>query len=100
LLVLARDPTGYASLCRVISRAQLRGGAKGRPQYDWDELADAATGHWLVLTGCRKGPVRAALEVGMLGTFALDPARARAGRSVRPQQRRRRAHLRPRTTGR
>jgi error-prone DNA polymerase len=36
LLVLARDPTGYAALCRVISRAHLRGGAKGRPQYDWD----------------------------------------------------------------
>jgi error-prone DNA polymerase len=76
LLVLARDPAGYASLCRVISRAQLRGGAKGRPQYDWDELAEAAAGHWLVLTGCRKGPVRAALEAGALGTFALDPARA------------------------
>jgi error-prone DNA polymerase len=76
LLVLARDPTGYAALCRVISRAQLRGGAKGRPQYDWDELASAADGHWLVLTGCRKGPVRAALEAGKLGTFALDPARA------------------------
>jgi error-prone DNA polymerase len=36
LLVLARDTVGYAALCRVISRAQLRGGAKGRPQYDWD----------------------------------------------------------------
>jgi error-prone DNA polymerase len=76
LLVLARDPTGYASLCRVISRAQLRGGAKGRAQYEWDELADVAAGHWLVLTGCRKGPVRAALEAGMLGTFAIDTARA------------------------
>jgi DNA polymerase III alpha subunit len=76
LLVLARDPAGYASLCRVISRAQLRGGAKGRPQYNWDGLAEAADGHWLVLTGCRKGPVRAALEAGKLGTVALDPARA------------------------
>src|SRR6516225_917027 len=34
LLVLAWDPDGYAALCRVISRAQLRGGAKGRPHYD------------------------------------------------------------------
>jgi error-prone DNA polymerase len=76
LLVLARDPAGYAALCRVISHAQLRGGAKGRPVYDWDELADAADGHWLVLTGCRKGPVRAALETGPRGAFALDPARA------------------------
>ena len=31
LLALARDPDGYAGLCRAISTAQLRGGAKGRP---------------------------------------------------------------------
>jgi error-prone DNA polymerase len=74
LLALARDPIGYASLCRVISKAQLRGGAKGRPVYDLDELAEISNGHWLVLTGCRKGAVRQALEDGR-GTFALDPAR-------------------------
>lgn len=74
LLALARDPDGYASLCRVISKAQLRGGAKGRPVYDIDELTEAADQHWLVLTGCRKGAVRQALEDGR-GTFALDPAR-------------------------
>jgi error-prone DNA polymerase len=75
LLVLARDPTGYASLCRAISAAQRSGGAKGRPVYDLDELTDLADGHWLVLTGCRKGGLRTALESGELGTFALDPAR-------------------------
>ncbi|TAM92180.1 MAG: PHP domain-containing protein, partial [Jatrophihabitans sp.] len=62
LLALARDPAGYASLSRVISTAQLRGGAKGRPVYDVDEVAHAADGHWLVLTGCRKGAVRQALD--------------------------------------
>ena len=61
LLALARDPDGYASLCRVISKAQLRGGAKGRPVYDLDEITEAADGHWLILTGCRKGAVRQAL---------------------------------------
>ena len=65
LLVLARDPTGYASLARAISTAQQRGGVKGRPVYDGDELAELANGHWLVLTGCRKGPVRAALASGL-----------------------------------
>ncbi|MFN2518724.1 MAG: error-prone DNA polymerase [Jatrophihabitantaceae bacterium] len=74
LLALARDPTGYASLCRVISKAHLRGGAKGRPVYDLNEIAEAADGHWLVLTGCRKGAVRQALE-NRRGAFALDPAR-------------------------
>ncbi|MGH8961770.1 MAG: PHP domain-containing protein, partial [Jatrophihabitantaceae bacterium] len=76
LLVLARGPAGYASLCRAISLAQLGGGAKGHPVYDWDELAELADGQWLVLTGCRKGPVRAALEAAGLGTFALERARA------------------------
>jgi error-prone DNA polymerase len=44
LVVLARDPAGYAALSRVISRAQLAGGFEGRPQYDWDELAAATPG--------------------------------------------------------
>ena len=61
LLVLARDPEGYARLCAVISAAQLAGGQKGRPVYDVDALAGAHDGHWVVLTGCRKGPVPAAL---------------------------------------
>ena len=76
LLVLARDPAGYAGLCRAISAAQRRGGAKGHPVYDLDELTDLAAGRWLVLTGCRKGAVRAALETAGFGSFALDPARA------------------------
>jgi error-prone DNA polymerase len=70
LLVLARDTEGYASLCRAISVAHRRGGSKGRPVYEIDELTDAADGHWLVLTGCRKGSVRAALDDG-----GLDAAR-------------------------
>ncbi|MDT4891633.1 MAG: error-prone polymerase [Pseudonocardiales bacterium] len=75
LLAIARDPAGYAALCRTISTAQLRGGAKGRPVYDLDEVTEAAAGHWLVLTGCRKGAVRQALDSSGFGTFALDPAR-------------------------
>ena len=74
LLVLARDPDGYARLSRSIGRAHLASGVKGRPQVDLDALADEAAGRWVVLTGCRKGAVRQALEAGH-GTFALDPAR-------------------------
>jgi error-prone DNA polymerase len=62
LLVLARDPEGYRRLSRVISDAQLRGREKGRPRYDLEVVAAAAGGHWVVLTGCRKGAVRRALE--------------------------------------
>jgi error-prone DNA polymerase len=61
LLVLARDPEGYRRLCQVISAAQLAGGGKGRPVYDLESLARAHGGHWVVLTGCRKGAVPAAL---------------------------------------
>src|SRR6266702_4164598 len=64
LLVLARDAEGYRRLCAVISAAQLAGGEKGRPVYDTEALADAHGGHWVVLTGCRKGPVPAALAAG------------------------------------
>jgi error-prone DNA polymerase len=61
LLVLARDPEGYRRLCRVISAAQLLGGEKGRPIYDEPGLAGEHDGHWVILTGCRKGAVPAAL---------------------------------------
>ena len=61
LLVLARDPDGYGRLARTISQAQLAGREKGKPVYDLAGLAAAHGGHWLVLTGCRKGTVPAAL---------------------------------------
>ena len=64
LLILARDAEGYRRLCAVISAAQLAGGEKGRPVYDTEALADAHGGHWVVLTGCRKGSVPAALANG------------------------------------
>jgi error-prone DNA polymerase len=61
LLVLARDPDGYRSLCAAISAAQLAGGEKGRPVYQLDDLRQQHDGHWVILTGCRKGHVPAAL---------------------------------------
>lgn len=63
LLVLARDQQGYGRLAGAISAAQLRG-TKGAPVYDRAALADAAGGHWAILTGCRKGAVPAALAAG------------------------------------
>src|SRR5579864_3869440 len=62
LVVLARDPQGYAALCRTISAAQMGGGEKGLPKASLSALAQAHGGHWLVLTGCRKGTVPAALQ--------------------------------------
>ncbi len=75
LVVLARGEEGYHRLAGAITTAQLRGAEKGRPVYDLEELAEQsgaggsggrrggnAGGHWAVLTGCRKGAVRRALD--------------------------------------
>ncbi|MGC9667319.1 error-prone DNA polymerase [Planosporangium sp. 12N6] len=72
LLVLARGPAGYAKLSRVISEAHLSGGEKGRPVYDLDEVAAALRGDVLVLTGCRKGHVPAALLAGGVEAAATE----------------------------
>ncbi len=65
LIVLARDPTGYARLARAVSESQLAG-QKTAPWVTLDrltELGGAGTGdHWMVMTGCRKGMVNVALE--------------------------------------
>ncbi|HEX4163301.1 MAG TPA: PHP domain-containing protein, partial [Acidimicrobiales bacterium] len=61
LVILARDPDGYARLSTVLADAHLEGGEKGKPIFTFDALARAAGGHWLVLSGCRKGAVPAAL---------------------------------------
>ena len=69
LVVLARDPTGYARLASVISDSQLAG-EKGRPRLDLDTLTERAghPGRWAVLTGCRKGAVvRALTDEGPAG---------------------------------
>ncbi|MET0804095.1 MAG: error-prone DNA polymerase, partial [Acidimicrobiales bacterium] len=66
LVVLARDPTGYARLGTAISAAQMAG-EKGAPRTSLSTLAGDAVArdHWLVLTGCRKGAVpRALVERG------------------------------------
>jgi error-prone DNA polymerase len=62
LVVLARDPRGYAQLARALSQAQLRGKEKGKPIYERAELCALHENRWLVLTGCRKGTVPLALE--------------------------------------
>jgi error-prone DNA polymerase len=61
LLVLARDPQGYANLASTMSAAHLAGGEKGKPDYSGIDWSAVHGGHWLVLTGCRKGTVPQAL---------------------------------------
>ena len=73
LVVLARDPDGYARLSRAIAEAHLDGGEKGRPILTLDALSDRHGGHWQILTGCRKGP---------LATALTDEGPAAAGRAL------------------
>src|SRR5918998_637183 len=61
LLVLARDPEGYARLASTLSTGHLAGREKGRPDYSGVDWAAVHGGHWQILTGCRKGAVRRAL---------------------------------------
>ncbi|HEV3267237.1 MAG TPA: error-prone DNA polymerase [Acidimicrobiales bacterium] len=64
LVLLARSPAGYAQLSRMLALAHLERGEKGAPRFTLDDVADAAH-EWLVLTGCRKGPLtRALLDEG------------------------------------
>ncbi|WP_297409359.1 error-prone DNA polymerase [Naasia sp.] len=75
LVVLARRQEGYHRLAGAITNAQLAPGAeKGSPRFDLTELAERADGGWFVLTGCRKGLVRQALQPDPAGP--LDPASA------------------------
>ncbi|CAM4104832.1 error-prone DNA polymerase [Kibdelosporangium persicum] len=64
LLLLARRVDGYTRLCRAISTGQLNGAEKGRPVYDIDQVVEETKDQCVVLTGCRKGAVRRAMEAG------------------------------------
>ncbi|KAF0848394.1 DnaE-like error-prone DNA polymerase [Nocardia caishijiensis] len=66
LLVLARGQEGYRRLSREMAAAHMAAGEKGVLRYDLDTLTAAAGGHWHILTGCRKGHLRTALEQDLL----------------------------------
>jgi error-prone DNA polymerase len=60
LVILARSPEGYRRLATMLGEAHLARGEKGAPRFTLEEVARDA-GEWLVLTGCRKGPLTRAL---------------------------------------
>ncbi|MFM2106668.1 MAG: DNA-directed polymerase PolC [Chloroflexota bacterium] len=62
LVLLARDASGYRSLCRLISRANLAG-SKGLPRVTHELLAEHAEG-LVALSGCRDGELARRLLVG------------------------------------
>ena len=60
LVVLSRSPSGYRALATMLGEAHLARGEKGAPRFTLDEVAHCAN-EWLVLSGCRKGPLTRAL---------------------------------------
>ena len=62
LVLLARDLTGYRSLCRLVSAAHLAG-TKGVPRFTHELLAEHAEG-LVALTGCRHGELARRLLAG------------------------------------
>ncbi len=80
LLVLARNPDGYRALSAAIARGHLATGTKGHATYELEELAARAAGNWLVLTGCRKGAVRRALEGASMPAAGIAAAQAELDR--------------------
>ena len=80
LVVLARSVTGYRALSTMLGEAHLAKGEKGVPDLSWDAITASAQ-DWLVLTGCRKGPLARALNEGAsAGRAAIDELVARFGR--------------------
>ncbi len=62
LVLLARDATGWRSLCRLVSRANLAG-TKAVPGFSQALLAEHAEG-LIALSGCRHGEVARRLRAG------------------------------------
>lgn len=81
VLVLARHAQGYTALSRVLGEGMLATGKKGRSNITLETLAEASKNQWQILTGCRKGHVRQALEK-QTGVWGLAGARAELDRLV------------------
>ncbi|MYL04027.1 MAG: error-prone DNA polymerase [Acidimicrobiaceae bacterium] len=83
VVVLARDPAGYAALGTLISRAHMAG-RKGEPRLSTETFLGAAAAHrdrWAILTGAHGGAVPSALvEHGpRAAAAALDRLTGAAG---------------------
>jgi len=62
LVLLARNATGYRSLCRLVSRANMAG-TKSMPRFSHDLMAQNTEG-LVVLSGCRDGEIARRLRAG------------------------------------
>lgn len=75
LTLLARNSSGYASLCRLLTRAHLEN-PRGRPRVDWAGLAQLK--EVIVLSGCRRGDVASLILKGQYGEALKTASRYKA----------------------
>ncbi|MGH7539574.1 MAG: PHP domain-containing protein, partial [Gemmatimonadota bacterium] len=69
--LLAETPAGYANLCRLLTRAHMESpGGRGDPSLTLEALLERPEG-LILLTGCRRSPLLAALERGTAEAEAL-----------------------------
>jgi error-prone DNA polymerase len=61
LVILAKSPAGYSDLSSVLTEGHMRSGKKGVFDLTLSDLARFYSKEWIVLTGCRKGPLSKAL---------------------------------------
>ncbi len=67
--LLAETPKGYANLCRLLTEAHMES-ERGRPRLRLDALLERPEG-LILLTGCKKSPVAAALDSSVADGEAL-----------------------------
>jgi error-prone DNA polymerase len=67
--LLAETPRGYANLCRLLTEAHM-GSERTDPRLPLDSLLELPEG-LILLTGCRKSPVAAALDSSVADAEAL-----------------------------
>ena len=74
LIILARNPKGYAALSTALSKGHMADRQKGVFLLDLDDLSRFCVSDWVVLSGCRKGRVASSL-VNQGPTYGLRAAR-------------------------
>jgi len=67
--LLAENPTGYANLCRLLTEAHM-GSERTDPRLPLESLLELPEG-LILLTGCRRSPVAAALDSSVADAEAL-----------------------------
>jgi error-prone DNA polymerase len=76
LVLLASSASSYSALSHFVTKGQLRG-EKGKPVYEWDDIAEIAAAGVYALTACHRGAVPRAAQEGDLMSALREAGRLR-----------------------